>query len=54
MKKDKPQRTTIAEYNDQMMEDAYKLLSEAAAEMRRATRKVEIAFAEMISARADE
>ena len=52
--KKKPEKITIAEYNDQMMEDAYNLLAEAMEKMRKATEKVDRAMTEIIRARIDE
>ena len=54
MKKQKTEVVTIAEYNDQMMEDAYNLLAEAMEKMRKATDKIDQAMTEIIRARVDE
>lgn len=54
MKGKKPERITIAEFNDQMMDDAYAMLAEALKEAKRVSEKLDNAITTIIKARIDE
>jgi hypothetical protein len=54
MKGKKPERITIAEFNDQMMDDAYAMLAEALKEAKKVSEKLDNAITTIIKARIDE